>query len=138
MEKWMRVLLLAVGIAVGAVVVASNTVDEGEVVTLVTENGNGAYYDTQLWVVDYEGQLYLRAGSPKVKWLERLRAHPDVVLKRGAETLLYTALLKDDPSLRAAVNERMALKYGYADRLWGYIGDRAHAVPILLEPRDAR
>jgi hypothetical protein len=136
MEKWMRALLLAVGIAVGAIVIASNTVDEGEVVTLVTRNGGGALYDTQLWVVEYDGRSYLRAGSPNVRWLERLRAHPDVTLKRGAESLPYTARPQDDPAIRAGVNERMAQKYGYADKLWGYVADRPHSVPILLEPRN--
>jgi hypothetical protein len=131
----MRALLLAVGIAVAAIVIASNTQDEGEVVTLITRNGSAADYDTQLWIVDWNGQLYLRAGSPRAHWLERLRANPLVTLKRQGETLAFTALPKDDPETRAAVNDHMAAKYGYADRLWGHLGDRRRSVPILLEPR---
>jgi hypothetical protein len=135
MEKWMRALLLTVGMAVAAIVIASSTVDEGEVVTLISQNGSGAYYDTQLWIVDVDGRLYLRAGSPGAQWLARLREHPDVVLKRADQTLAFTALPKDDPQIRATVNERMAAKYGYADRLWGYVGRRGESVPVLLEPR---
>jgi len=131
----MRALLLAVGIAVAVIVIASNSLDEGEVVTLVTKSDNGLAYDTQLWIVDWSGQLYLRVGSPHAHWLERLRANPQVTLKRGAETLAFTALPKDDSETREAVNDRMAAKYGYADRLWGYLGDRRRSVPILLEPR---
>lgn len=135
MEKWMRGLLLAVGIAVAAVVGVSTAVDEGEVVTLVTRNGNGADYDTQLWIIDWDGRLYLRAGSPRAHWLDRLRERPDVMLARGSERLPYTAVPKDDPALRSAVNERMAAKYGFADRLWSHVADRSRSVPILLEPR---
>lgn len=131
----MRALLLAVGIAVAVIVIASNSLDEGEVVTLVTKSDNGAAYDTQLWIVEWKGQLYLRVGSPRAHWLERLRANPQVTLKRGNETLAFTALPKDDAETREAVNDRMAAKYGYADRLWGYLGDQRRSVPILLEPR---
>jgi hypothetical protein len=131
----MRALLLAVGIAVGAIVIASYTLDEGEVVTLITRNGNGADYDTQLWIVDWDGELYVRAGSPRAQWLERLRAKPEVTLRRGDQTLALSARPKDDPETRAGVNARMAEKYGFADRLWGHLGDRRRSVPILLEPR---
>jgi len=131
----MRALLLAVGIAVAVIVIASNSLDEGEVVTLVTKSDNGAAYDTQLWIVEWNGQLYLRVGSPNAHWLERLRANPQVTLQRGGAALTFTALPKDDSETRDAVNDRMAAKYGYADRLWGYLGDRDRSVPILLEPR---
>ena len=131
----MRALLLAVGIAVAVIVIASNSLDEGEVVTLVTKSDNGAAYDTQLWIVEWNGQLYLRVGSPNAHWLERLRANPQVTLQRGGAALTFTALPKDDSETREAVNARMAAKYGYADRLWGYLGDRGRSVPILLEPR---
>lgn len=131
----MRALLLAVGILVGAVVVASSLLDEGEVVTLITTNGSGAEYETALWVIEWNGKLYVRAGSPHTQWLDRLRANPKVALRRGDETLAFTALPTDDPQVRRAVNDRMAAKYGFADRLWGHLADRRSSVPILLEPR---
>jgi hypothetical protein len=135
MEKAMRWLLLALGIGVAAIVLASTTVDEGEVVTLVTKNAAGADYGTQLWIVDVDGKRYLRAGSAHTQWLARLRENAAVIVKRDGKELLFTASPQTDPAVLAEVNRRMAQKYGYADRLWGYVGDRAHAVPILLEPR---
>ncbi len=134
MRRRMRALLLAVGIGVGAVVVGSLSIDEGEVVTLVTRNDAGADQDTALWIVSWNDALYLRASSPRAHWLARLREQPEVTLKRGEATLLFTAIPKDDPQTRAAVNERMAEKYGLADRMWGWLGDRTQSVPILLEP----
>lgn len=134
----MRTLLLAVGIAVAAIVIASNVVDEGEVVTLVTKDDRGADYDTQLWVVDLRGKPYLRASSPRTRWLARLRANPEVTLRRGEDVLSFTAIPQESDSVREAVNVEMASKYGHADTFWGYFGDRSRSVPILLEPRPDR
>ncbi len=134
----MRALLLAVGIAVAAIVIVSNVVDEGEVVTLVTKDDRGADYDTQLWIVDLRGKAYVRAGSPRTRWLARLRANPEVTLRRGEEVLSFTAVPQDGDGVREAVNAEMAAKYGHADTLWGTLGDRRRSVPILLEPRPDR
>ena len=131
----MRALLLAVGLAVGAIVLASSSVDEGEVVTLISTDSAGAAFETQLWIVDVDGSLYLRAGSPHSRWLARLRAQPHVTLVRGGVRVEASALPQTDPKILSLVNERMAEKYGYADRLWAHLVDRDHSVPILLEPR---
>jgi hypothetical protein len=131
----MRLWILAVGIAVAAVVFTSMFFDEGEVVTLVTKNVDGADFDTQLWIVQLDGHLYIRAGSPHARWLARLRENPLVTLKRGAEKTPFKAIPQDDPATLKAVNALMAEKYGYADRTLAYIVDRKHSVPILLEPR---
>ncbi|MCC6640016.1 MAG: hypothetical protein IT386_02495 [Deltaproteobacteria bacterium] len=134
-DRAMRALLVAVGVLVGAIVLASSALDEGEVVTLVTKSGDGVVHETPLWIVEWNGQVYLRAGSSRTEWLARLRAYPEVTLHRGDETLSFTAVPSDDPKTRAAINERMAAKYGFADRLWGHLSDRQRSVPILLEPR---
>ena len=131
----MRLSILAVGIAVAAVVFTSMFFDEGEVVTLVTKNVDGAAFDTQLWIVQLDGHLYLRAGSSHARWLARLRENPLVTLKRGDEKLPFKAIPQDDPATLNAVNALMAEKYGYADRTLAYIVDRKHSVAILLEPR---
>jgi hypothetical protein len=131
----MRLLILAVGIAVAAVVFTSMFFDEGEVVTLVTKSAEGADFDTQLWIVQLDGHLYLRAGSPHARWLARVRDNPLVTLKRGDEKAPFKAIPQEDPATRKAVNALMAEKYGYADRMLAYIVDRNHSVAILLEPR---
>jgi len=133
----MRGLVLAVGIVVGAIVLGSLLVDEGEVVTLVTRDAEGLDHDTQLWVAQWQGGTWIRASSPENHWLERLRAHPDVTLRRGEQVLRYHAVPVPEPAVRAGVDAAMAEKYGLADRLWAKLGDRSRAVPIRLEPVDA-
>jgi len=131
----MKVLLLLAGLTVATVVfVTAFGIDEGEVVNLSTVDARGAQFETQLWIIKQDGQLYLRAGRPAARWLARLRAHPEVKIERGGTTNAYRAVPVDDPATREAVNRGMAEKYGQADRLIARIFDRSQSVPIRLEP----
>ncbi|CAG0948561.1 hypothetical protein MYXO_00032 [Myxococcaceae bacterium] len=138
MEKRMRALLLAIGVGVAAVVLISSLVDEGEVVTLVTHDANGAEYETPVWIVEIDGRRYLRAGGPGARWLERIRANPAVTIRPVGsdedESVAMLAVPEDDAEKRETVNRLMAEKYGLADRFWSRILDRRKAVPIRLEP----
>jgi len=132
----MRAVLLAAAALVALVVVAASFgVDEGEVVTLTTRDAAGARFDTQLWIVELDGAVWLRAGRPDARWLARLRAEPRVSIQRGDDTAFYTATAVEDPAARERVNEAMAAKYGRADRWIHRIFSRERAVPVRLEPR---
>jgi hypothetical protein len=131
----MKVLLLLAGLTVATVVfVTAFGIDEGEVVNLSTVDARGAVFETQLWIIEQDGQLYLRAGRPAARWLARLRAHPEVKIERGGTTNAYRAVPVDDPATRETVNRGMAEKYGQADRLIARIFDHSRSVPIRLEP----
>jgi hypothetical protein len=131
----MKILLVLAGLTVALVVfVTAFGIDEGEVVNLWTVDASGAQFETQLWIIEQNGTLYLRAGRPAARWLARLREHPEVRIERSGTTELYRAVPLDDPATRAAVNQGMAQKYGQADRWMSRIFDRAQTVPIRLEP----
>ncbi|HME70310.1 MAG TPA: hypothetical protein VKM54_10650 [Myxococcota bacterium] len=131
----MKVLLIMSGLSVALVVfVTAFGIDEGEVVNLSTVDARGAQFETQLWIIEQDGKLYLRAGRPAARWLARLRAHPEVKIERGGTTTPYRAVPLDDPATREAVNRGMAEKYGQADGLIARIFDRSQTVPIRLEP----
>lgn len=131
----MKIPLLLAGLTVALVVfVTAFGIDEGEVVNLSTVDASGAQFETQLWIIEHDGHLYLRAGRPAARWLARLRAHPEVEIERDGATSAYRAVPVDDPATRVAVNRAMAEKYGQADHLVARIFDRNHAVPIRLEP----
>jgi hypothetical protein len=134
----MKVLLVLAGMTVALIVfVTAFGIDEGEVVNLLTVDASGAQFETQLWIIEHDGALYLRAGRPAARWLARLRAHPEVQVERGGTTRAYRAVPLDDPATRAAVNQGMAEKYGQADRWIARIFDRDHTVPIRLEPLES-
>jgi hypothetical protein len=131
----MRILLVLAGLVVGLIVfIAAFGVDEGEVVNLTTVDASGARFETQLWIIEEDGQLWLRAGRPAAQWLARLRAHPEVEIQRGEDIAEFRAVPVDGPTARAAVNRAMAAKYGRADRMIARVFDRDSAVPIRLDP----
>jgi hypothetical protein len=129
-----KILLVAVGALIAILVVGSMAVDEGEVVTLTTQDGGGATHDTQLWVVDIEGHLYLRSAAPDSGWLLRLRERPEVVLERGEHKLAFRAVLLDGGETTDAVNRAMAEKYGATDRFYSRLFPREQAVVVRLDP----
>jgi hypothetical protein len=133
-EFVMRIVLIAAGALILAVVLGALWVDEGEVVTLTTLDADGTY-TTQLWIVEVDGDLYVRSSSPNTGWLGRLRVHPDVELDRDDETLELRAVPSGLPEVRAAVNGAMAEKYGSTDGFYSRIYDRSESVPVRLEPR---
>lgn len=135
----MRRAMLAIGIAAGLLVLGSLVLDEGEVVTLLTEKG-GRQYSTQLWVVEVDGRQYVRANRPNALWLARLATNPAVELRRDSAphpeaVEIYWASLVDDPAVKARVDAEIARKYHFADRTWGRFAKRSDSLVIELLPR---
>jgi hypothetical protein len=104
-----------------------------EVAVLRTFGADGHGHDTKLWVVDHEGQPWLRGGRSRLSWLERIRRNPRVELVRRGATSLYVASIDETPEVKQEINEAMAAKYGWIDR-WYEILMRPEAIPIRLDP----
>jgi len=130
-----RILLIAIGGLVAVLVLGAVSIDEGEVVALTTFDAEGRDYLTQLWIVDLEGQSYLRSAAPDNAWLERLRARPEAVLARGEEDRAIIATPVSSSELLGRVNRAMAEKYGASDRLYSVLFDHSGSVPVRIEPR---
>jgi hypothetical protein len=133
----MRQLILILGLLLAAVAITSGWIgwiDEGEVVQLTTYDGRAHGHSTDLWIVDVDGRLYLRADLPGADWLERLRANPEAELRRDGTHERVRAVPVDDPAVRSAVDRAMAAKYGLVDRLVGAIRNDDRTTPVLLEP----
>ena len=133
----MRNALLIIGLLIGGMIAGLVLVDEGELVTLQTRGLDGDRYETQLWVIEEEGELYLRAHYPGAKWLRRIRHQPEVELSRGDTRSPFLARPLDDPELRRAVNRAMAAKYGLADRLASALWSPEKSILIHLDRNDA-
>ena len=129
-----RYLALAAGAGILLLVVGVLWVDEGEVVTLTTVDDQGRSSVTGLWVVEIDGETYLRAGSHEARWLERIRARPQVEITRNGVTQKVRATPSEDAALRNAVSWAMRDKYGFIDAVLVRIIDHSRAVSILLEP----
>ena len=132
-----RLVMIAVGVLAALLVGVPYLVDEGEIVKVATVDSNGRDHFTELWIVDLAEGPYLRAGSPEVAWLARIRAQPEITLHRGDLAVNFRAACEEDASIRGRVNLAMSEKYGFADRLWGRVSDRGQAVPVRLVPSGA-
>jgi hypothetical protein len=129
----MRQLTLILGLLLAVVAIGSGWIDEGEVVQLTTYDARTHGHETDLWIVDVDGRLYLRADLPGAEWLERLRANPEAELRRDGTHERVRAAPVDDPAVRGAVDRAMAAKYGLVDRLVGAIRNDDKTIPVLLE-----
>jgi general stress protein 26 len=129
-----RTLLMIVGslpllVAVGSYVAG----EQVEVAILRTFAADGHGHDTKLWVVDHEGQPWLRGAQAHLSWLERIRHNPRVELVRGGVTLPYVASIEQTPEVKRKIDEAMAAKYGWIDH-WYEILIRPDPIPIRLDP----
>ena len=125
-----RGLLILVGslpllVAAGTWVVG----EQIEVAVLRTYSSDGHGHDTKLWVVDHQGQPWLRGARPTLRWLERIRENPRVELVRHGVITPYTATIDDAPESKHAVDEAMADKYGWVDRWYEYV---LHSNPVVI------
>jgi hypothetical protein len=131
MGKLIGVVVLGLALFFGAIFLAGDL--GGEVVVLMTTAGDdGGRRETKLWIVEDNGQLWLRAGQPDSEWLERLRARPHVTLVRNGAPRDYRAVAI--PKQRERINRLMAERYGWADSLIGLVRDESETVPIRLDP----
>ncbi len=134
----MRLALLLAALAATLVLAAAELRSQGEVITLITEDRYGVHRDTDLWLVERGEVLYLRAARPDAAWVHRGRVHPLVEVKRDGIRRPFVFVPVYDDRVRAFVNEAMARKYGFADRVFTLLVDPARTLPIRLEPRERR
>jgi hypothetical protein len=106
--------------------------ESGEVVEVTTLDSAGAARTTRLWVVDYDGGQWLRAGGGIAGWFGRLSDRPEVEVERAGITAHYRAV--PDRAQQGAINHLMREKYGWAERYIGFFIPRDGSIPIRLEP----
>jgi len=131
---WRRIALAVAGVVVAWLGLLIWCGTAGEVVSLTTTDAAGAKQETPLWVVDRDGQAWLRAGNSSSGWVARVRANPRVTLARGGITTAYRAT--PVPEATPEIDALMRAKYGVKDVLVGYLnpGSRASTLALRLDP----
>lgn len=133
----MRGVIQIVGYLAGILVIGALLLDEGQVVTLLTEEG-GREYETHLWVADVDGRLYVRSNRPDSEWWGRIQVEPEVGLRwgdgLGEEVEFYTARRVTDASLRDRVGLALARKHGFADRVRAALTEDEESIVLELVP----
>ena len=135
----MRGVIQVVGYLAGILVIGALLLDEGQVVTLLTQ-GDGREFETHLWIADVDGQLYIRANRPDADWLGRIDADPAVGLRLkdgiGEEVLRFSARRVKDLPTRERVTRTLAQKHGFADRVRTFLAKDKNTVVLELVPVD--
>jgi hypothetical protein len=133
-RAWKRIALAITGVLVAWLGLLIYCGTAGEVVSLTTTDATGAKQETPLWIVDRDGQAWLRAGNSGSRWVARIRANPRVTIARGGTTTAYHAT--PVPEATAGIDALMRDKYGVKDVLVGWLnpGSRASTLAVRLDP----
>jgi len=129
-----RIATLAILLMIGLFALqwaASETT--GEVVVLTTTDAAGANHETRLWIVDYNSNAWLRAGSEGASWFQRLQVNSTVSLTRNGESKRYVAI--PAPEASKTINDLLSAKYNWGDKVIGKLIDRSAAIAVKLEPQ---
>src|SRR5262245_33668725 len=111
------VLLALLALGLGTYVAGAQT----EVVRLRTFDAQGTPFETKMWAVDRDGDVFVRVANPRRGWYQRLLANPKVELLRNGSVLPAVAEPSDDPAVRAAVDASFREKYGAVDWWYGVL-----------------
>jgi hypothetical protein len=115
--------------ATGAVAWAS--VADEAVPEIVTRDPDGDLRETKLWIVVVDGAGFVRTTG--TRWLGNIERDPNVVLRIGGAAHLLRAERVDDPALIARVEQAFRAKYGFSDRLTGWVLPGEPTVLRLVE-----
>lgn len=141
MRRLAVALMVVVGTLVLLVALHLALIEIGrEVVVLRTPDGEGNWQETRLWVVDYDGALWVHSEGPA--WHQRFAGDPVVELRRHGRVQRYRAT--PDADAHPAIDALLREKYGIADRWVRFIAPCNDAtLPVRLSlvsgaPDDAR
>jgi hypothetical protein len=104
-------------------------------VQVLSENPDGAPHETTVWLAVVDGQGFIRTGN--TSWYPNLEQRPNIGVRvAGREYAVRAELIEEDEALRDRVLAEFREKYGWSDRLVGWLfpGD-PHI--IRLAPRGA-
>ena len=133
----MKILFWSAGILIGLFLLGLGVVqvasERVEVVEMYTLDDQGEPMVTRLWVVDDEGQQYLRSGNGTSLWFERIQENGNFEVTRNGKSAVYTGVLRRDK--RDHINALMHQKYTWGDSLISAVtGARDKAIPVELHP----
>jgi hypothetical protein len=131
MKRWVVGFAVVAALCVAYPVAHCALIETGrEVIVLRTEEPDGAWYETRLWIVDDGATPWLHGGDSR--WMRNLRERPLVEVARGGETHRYRATPVPGPHPR--VDELLRAKYGIADRWVRFVApDGPSTAAVRLE-----
>jgi hypothetical protein len=128
-------LAIVLGLCIAYLLAHAALIEIGrEVIVLRTQEPDGGWLETRLWIVDDGGVSWLHGANSR--WMHNLEARPTVEVERGGKAHRYRAQPVPGPHPR--LHELLRAKYGVADRWVRFIGpDDESTTAVRLDPLDA-
>jgi hypothetical protein len=90
-------------------------VEDVDVVEIITQDEDGDARETKVWIVEVEGEAYLRTNDSR--WLENLRRDPNARLSIAGTVYPVVTEVLLGPSWIEKVDAASASKYGWQERM---------------------
>jgi hypothetical protein len=134
MRRLAIVLAAVIGLCVAYVLAHWALIELGrEVIVLHTENDDGSWLETRLWIVDDGGFSWLHGANSA--WMRNLGVRPNVEIERGGALHRYRA--EAVPGSHPRLHELLRAKYGIADRWVRFVGpDNESTLAVRLARLD--
>jgi hypothetical protein len=99
----------------------------------VTTKANGEPRTRTIWIVALDGQPFIRTGN--TRWFRDLEQRPEATVRGGDLEYSVRARVLDDAALEERVHRAFREKYGFSDRMAGWVtfGER-HVLRLDLLP----
>ena len=131
MKIIIRIIVSFLLLLIGLWLVQMIAAESGEVVVLHTMEKSGGEFTTRLWVVDHEGDVWLRAGSKNSSWLKRMEILPEIIIERKSDQRSMVATI--EPEYKDKINLLMQEKYAWRDSYISLFANREESVPVRLK-----
>ncbi len=121
------------GLALLFGVVTLVALEGGEVVLLVTVDGDGARRETRAWVAQEGGDLWVEAANPERGFYRDIVAGSIIEVVGADGTRTFRAQPLPNPAGQLKIRTLLRQKYGWADAWIGLIADTSNSIGIRLE-----
>jgi len=110
-----------------------STVSDVHEVHVLTTNQDGSLRETTIWFTSVAGQAFIRT-SASTTWGDNVERNPDISLRIEKVEYPFHAVFITDAATRAAVVAAFRAKYGWPDRLLGFMRGSTPRI-MRLDPR---
>jgi hypothetical protein len=141
-QRMKRRILHALALLIGFLLLAPsvraqspdwNAVAAEDVIVVLTHDVDGELRETTVWMGALDGVGYVRTSD--TRWRANILRDPNVGVRVAGNEYPLRAELATDDALHARVNAVFRAKYGFTDRMLGWLGNEGGKYCLALLPR---
>jgi len=106
--------------------------ESSEVLTIETHRADGSVRSTHVWWIEWNGQLWLEAGSPTNGWFVDVEKRPEITVRWEEGPREYVALPAPGDAVHGWIRALIREKYGFRDWWINRIVDTTESIGVRL------